>query len=223
MEVDFYMTKVVFLGDSITDAGRNNTNGSLSSIGQGYPLIVSAALGAKYPSKYSFDNTGISGSRIVDLYARIKTDAWNKEPDLISILIGVNDVWHELGDIPNGVDAERFERVYRMLLSDTVKRFPNVKFLLLEPFVLRASATEEQWDIFQKEVALRAHIVKLLAHEFRASFIGLQEKFDQACVRAPASYWIGDGVHPTLAGHQLIADAWLEGFNQIMEHSMENK
>ena len=210
------MTKVVFLGDSITDAGRNNTNGSLSSIGQGYPLIVSAALGAKYPGKYSFDNTGISGSRVVDLYARIKADAWNKEPDLISVLIGVNDVWHELGDIPNGVDAERFECVYRMLLSDTVKRFPNVKFMLLEPFVLRVSATEEHWDVFSKEIPLRANAVKKLAEEFNAGFVGLQEKFNQASMLAPASYWLGDGVHPTVAGHQLIADAWLEGFNQIM-------
>ena len=210
------MKKIVFLGDSITDVGRNNTNGSLSSIGQGYPLIVSAKLGAEYPCAYEFDNTGISGSRVVDLYARIKADAWNKTPDVISILIGVNDVWHELGDIPNGVDAERFERVYRMLLSDSVARVPNVKFLLLEPFVLRASATEEQWAIFSKEVPLRANAVKKLAKEFNAGFVGLQEKFDQACKLAPAPYWIGDGVHPTVAGHQLIADAWLHSFKELV-------
>ena len=204
------MKRIVFLGDSITDAGRNNTNGSLSSIGQGYPLIVSAKLGAEYPCAYEFDNTGISGSRVVDLYA------WNKTPDIISILIGVNDVWHELGEIPNGVDAERFECVYRMLLSDTVARFPNIKFLLLEPFVLRASATEEHWDVFSKEVPLRANAVKKLAKEFNAGFAGLQEKFDQACNLAPASYWLGDGVHPTVAGHQLIADAWLHSFNELV-------
>lgn len=209
------MKKIVFLGDSITDAGRNNINGSLASIGQGYPMIVSAKLGAEYPGAYEFDNTGISGSRVVDLYARIKADAWNKTPDVVSVLIGVNDVWHELGEIPNGVDAERFARVYRMLLSDTVARFPNVKFLLLEPFVLRASATEAQWDIFSKEVPLRASAVRQLAQEFHAGFVGLQEIFDRACTLAPASYWLGDGVHPTIAGHQLIADAWLRGFNEL--------
>lgn len=206
---------IIFLGDSITDAGRNKESGSMLSIGQGYPLIVTASLAAAHPGLFTFLNSGISGSRIVDLYARIKTDAWNHSPDVISILAGVNDVWHELGDIPNGVETDRFENVYRILLADTLKRFPNVKFLLLEPFVLRASATEAKWDTFSGEVSARAAVVRKLSEEFHAKFIPLQSVFDNACNRAEPSYWLADGVHPTPAGHQLIADAWLKAFETM--------
>lgn len=207
--------KIVFLGDSITDAGRNTTNGSRISIGQSYPLILDAKLSVEEPGKYQFSNAGVSGSRVVDLYARIKADAWNQQPDVISILIGVNDVWHEFGDNHNGVDAKRYEAVYRMLLADTLERFPNVKFLLLEPFVLCAAATEGRWDEFRHEVRLRAEATARLAEEFHQHFVPLQESFDNACKLQPAEYWIADGVHPTPAGHQLIADAWLAEFRRI--------
>lgn len=207
--------KIVCLGDSITDAGKNSSAGSMTSIGQGYALITAAKLSASDPQKYAFCNSGISGSRIVDLYARIKVDAWNHAPDVISILVGVNDVWHELGDPPNGVDTRRFENVYRMLLRDTLERFPNVKFLLLEPFVLRGVATEEKWDVFPQEVYARAAVVRKLAAEFGATFVPLQKPLEDACEKAPASYWLADGVHPTPAGHQLIADAWFEAFTNL--------
>ncbi len=207
---------IVFLGDSITDVGRNATAGSLVSIGQGYALLVAAKLSAQQPGEYRFDNKGVSGSRVVDLYARIKTDAWNAAPDRISILIGVNDVWHDVGDTPNGVEADRFEAVYRMLLQDTKKRLPNVRFMLLEPFVLPGTATEGAWEMFRKEVALRAEVVRRLAEEQGAVFVPLQNVFDSVCETQPASYWLGDGVHPTPAGHQLIADAWLKAFSKEM-------
>lgn len=209
---------IIYLGDSITDVGRNLENGSVVSIGQGYPLIATAKIAAEQPGRFTFVNSAVSGSRIVDLYARIKADAWNHSPDVISILAGVNDVWHELV-WQNGVDAERYETVYRMLLSDTKKRFPHVKFLLLEPFVLRASATEEHWDVFFREVSARGAIVKKLAQEFGAVFIPLQAAFDHACTLQPASYWLADGVHPTPAGHQLIANVWLEAFRQLISLS----
>ena len=101
------MRKVMFQGDSITDVGRNTERGSLQSIGQGYPLICTAKLTASFPGKYKIENRGVSGNRIVDVYARIKRDLWNLEPDYLSCLIGVNDVWHEVGH-QNGVDAPRF-------------------------------------------------------------------------------------------------------------------
>lgn len=184
-------------------------------IGQGYPLLVSAKLGAERPGEYDFYNAGVSGSRVVDLYARIKADAWNKAPDIISILIGANDVWHELGELKNGVDAVRFERIYRMLLSDTLLRCPNVKFLLLEPFVLRTFATDAKWETFRSEISLRALAVKKLSEEFNTGLVLLQSIFDQACSRAPAAYWLGDGIHATPAGHQLIAEAWLQCLESI--------
>lgn len=207
---------IVFLGDSITDAGRNLDNGSMLSIGQGYPMIVCAKLSAEHPNHHTFLNTGVSGSRIVDLYARIKTDVWNHAPDVMSILVGVNDVWHELSDAPNGVEADRFENVYRMLLADTRKRFPNVKFLLLEPFVLRASSTEANWDVFCHEISARSAALQKLAEEFGAMFVPLQSVLDDACKCADAPYWLADGVHPTPAGHHLIANAWLKAFDALV-------
>lgn len=207
--------KIVFLGDSITDAGKNCSGGSTIAIGQGYPLIVDAMLSSSFPGKYEFHNAGISGSRVVDLYARVKSDAWNSTPDVISILVGVNDVWHEYMEHHGGVDAKRYEAVYRMLLHDTIERLPNVKLMLLEPFALKASATAEIWDSFKPEVQLRADAVKRLASEFNATFIPLQKKLCEVCTLQPAPYWLADGVHPTPAGHQLIANAWLNAFRKI--------
>ena len=199
--------RIVFQGDSITDVGRNTERGSLISIGQGYPLMVTGDLGARYPGKFEFINRGVSGNRIVDVYARIKMDLWNLEPDVLSILIGVNDVWHEAGNA-NGVDAVRFEKMYRILVEDTKERFPDIRILVLEPFVLPGSATEAKWDEFHDEVLLRAAAAKRVAVDYGLIFVPLQGMFDEACRTAPADYWLGDGVHPTPFGHRLIADAW---------------
>ena len=206
--------KILFLGDSITDVGRNTHNGSLVSIGQGYPLLVDGFLSVKYPGEYEFENLGISGNRIVDVYARIKADCWNHVPDLISILIGVNDVWHEFGG-RNGVEADRFYNVYKMLVTDTKKALPESrKMILMEPFLLKASATEGAWDLFRGETEKRAEAVRQIARETDQIFLPLQAMFDEAAEKMPPSYWLGDGVHPTPAGHQLIADAWIANFEK---------
>ena len=208
--------KILFQGDSITDVGRNTHNGSLVSIGQGYACLIAARLGADCPCRFDFINLGISGNRIVDVYARIKCDCWNHEPDLLSILIGVNDVWHEFGG-RNGVEANRFYNVYRMLVSDTLDRLPDIRILMMEPFVLKAAATEGAWELFRSETEKRADAVRRIAEEFRQPFLPLQAMFDEAAQTAPASCWLGDGVHPTPAGHQLIADAWIRLFqNEIL-------
>lgn len=206
--------KILFQGDSITDCGRNTTNGSHISIGQSYPMLIDGRLSLDYPGKFVFENYGISGNRIVDVYARIKKDCWNREPDVLSILIGINDVWHEVGEGHNGVDAERFYNVYRMLVADTLKRFPKMDMILMEPFVMKASATEEHWEYFDTETKLRGEAVKQIAGEFNKVFLPLQNKFDEAMKICPAEYWADDGVHPTPAGHQLIADQWIAAFKE---------
>ena len=206
--------KILFQGDSITDCGRNTSNGSTISIGQSYPMLIDGRLSVDYPGKFVFENFGISGNRIVDVYARIKKDCWNREPDVLSILIGINDVWHEVGEGRNGVDAERFYNVYRMLVADTLKRFPNMDMILMEPFVLKASATVDNWEYFNTETKLRAEAVKQIAGEFNKVFLPLQDKFDEAMNICHASYWAADGVHPTPAGHQLIADQWIAAFKE---------
>jgi len=132
--------RVLFQGDSITDAGRGRgeqeiANSSLG-LGFGYPLLTSARLRVMYPdADIQCLNRGISGNRVVDLYARWKMDCLNLNPDILSILIGVNDTWHEFGN-RNGVEVPRYEMVYRMLLQWTKDVLPETKIILIEPFVL---------------------------------------------------------------------------------------
>lgn len=206
------MAKILFQGDSITDAGRSRTDDN--NRGLGYPHLVTAQLGYENPGVYEFINRGISGNRSIDLCARVKEDFINVEPDYISILIGVNDVWHEISS-KNGVSGEKFERNLTMLLDEIFEALPNVKIMMLEPFVLKGTATENAWDEFNSEVALRAEAVKRLCEKYNMKFISLQDKFDEACKKAPESYWAADGVHPTPYGHELIANAWIEAFNEI--------
>lgn len=215
------MKKVIlFQGDSITDAARSRDSDEYP--GHGYPTLVKAEIGCDAPGAYIFHNRGISGNRVVDLYARIKADIINLKPDYLSILIGVNDVWHEI-DWHNGVEAEKFERVYDMLITEIKEALPNIKIMLLEPFVLNAGATcndeahPTRWSFFKEEVALRAAATRRLSEKHGLPFIALQEKFDALCEKEEAAYWLMDGVHPTSMGHEVIARAWVKAFREIEE------
>lgn len=201
------------MGDSITDMGRTRADDNKAcNYGYGYAFFIEGALSEKYPTTYKVFNKGISGNRTVDLYARIKSDCWNYKPDILSILIGVNDLWHDI-DWANGVEIDRFERIYRMYLEDTKKVLPNVKFMLLEPFLLKCGVTEEKWGEFVK-IKEYAKIVKKLALEFDAVFIPLQEIFDDLAKKYSPEYYLPDGVHPSVAGAKVIANAWLQAFEK---------
>ena len=208
---------ILFQGDSITDALRSREHDFF--FGNGYPALVAARLGFEEPGKYSFLNRGISGNRVVDLYARIKIDLINLKPDVLSILIGVNDVWHE-EEIKNGVDAAKFERIYDMLLDEVQEALPGIRLIILEPFVLHGSATENtpehptRWEYFRDETPLRAAAAKRVAEKHGAAFVPLQHLFDEACQLAEPAYWLRDGVHPTAMGHELIAREWMKAFRQ---------
>ena len=152
--------KILFQGDSITDVGRNTNSGSLLSIGQGYPCLIASRLGADEPGKYEFVNRGISGNRIVDVYARIKADCWNLEPDLLSVLIGVNDVWHEFA-VQNGVDADRFYAVYKMLVCDTKERLPGIILDKLSLAPLANNRVHVQFITKKKSMPMSAYIIQL--------------------------------------------------------------
>ena len=206
--------KILFLGDSITDMHRERDIDNLLpySMGVGYPCVVRSKFADKNDYSHQFINRGISGNRIVDLYARIKSDVWNLCPDVLSILIGVNDVWHEIFGA-NGVDLERFERVYSMLIEDTLKRLPNLKIMLLEPFVLRGEATEGAYDSFL-EVKKYAKVVKAIADKYGLVFVPLQEKFDEMAKIHGEKTFLYDGVHPSIEGSTLIANEWFKAFEK---------
>lgn len=205
------MKTILFQGDSITDAIRNRD--LPFDMGKGYPNLVSAHLGFENPGEYEFINRGISGNRIVDLYARIKKDLINLKPDYMSILIGVNDVWHELA-YENGVAPDKFRKIYSMLIEEVKEALPDIKIMLLEPFVLPGPATEEHMDKFSAVYEM-AKITKEIAEKYNLVFVPLQEKFDEATKLAEATYWLGDGVHPTPKGHELIKREWLKGFELL--------
>lgn len=203
-------SKLLFQGDSITDAGRNRelTQPNVgSALGTGYCQLITAHLLAKRPNTgLQIYNRGISGNRVVDLYARWRVDAINLQPDVISILIGVNDTWHGFM-YDNGVEVERYATVYRMLLEYTRQQLPQVQFVLCEPFVLPCGVVTPDWI---SEMDQRRAVVRKLAGAFDALFVPFQSVLRDALRQAPAEYWAADGVHPTPAGHRLLADCWLQ-------------
>ena len=204
--------KYLFQGDSITDAGRGDA--SPLALGKGYANLLASYLTYENPDDIVY-NCGISGHRIVDLYARWKKDCINLEPDVLTILIGVNDVWHEINESPNGVDAPKFEKIYTMLIEEIKEVLPSIKIMLMEPFLMPGPASEGNWDYFKKEVELRSEAVKRVAQKTGCKFVPLQEVFDKACEKAEPAYWSGDGVHPSPFGHKLISKEWIKAFNEI--------
>ena len=210
---------ILFQGDSITDCNRKRDE--WGSLGAGYAGMTAGELGAKYPYEYTFLNRGISGNRIVDLHARVRCDMINLKPDYMSILIGVNDAWHEYTN-RNGVDAQKFEKLYDMLIEELRRDLPDTKLMILEPFVLPGCKTDNneehphRWEFFRDEVALRAQAAMRIAEKYDLPFIPLQEIFNAANADAPADgYWLVDGVHPSVAGHTLIKRAWLDMFERM--------
>lgn len=206
--------RILFQGDSITDCGRSReVKVPNSQLGQGYVQFIAGRILCDNPDrKVEIYNRGISGNRVVDLYARWKIDALNLKPDVISILIGVNDTWHEFGS-QNGVEVPRYEQIYRMLLEWTVKELPNVKLILCEPFVLQCGAVGENWV---PEMNRRRKVVASLSKEFNTVFVPFQSAIDRAAKLAPPEYWLTDGVHPSCAGHTLLSDVWLESTSEVI-------
>lgn len=207
---------ILFQGDSITDCSRSRENDV--DVGTGYPLLVKAELGFEKPEQYDFINRGISGNRIVDVYARIKQDIINLKPDYMSILIGINDVWHEIAR-QNGVAPAKFEKIYDMLLEEIKEALPGIKLMILAPFVLKGSATcvaeePDRWSRFDEGAKANAVIARKLAEKHGATFVELQSIFDELDAAHPG-LWTGDGVHPTAAGHEVIKREWLKAFRTL--------
>lgn len=208
------MKTFLFQGDSITDFDRRRDN-SDGSGSRGYATLVAASLGLDYPGELHFVNRAVSGDRSVDLLARIKRDFINVKPDYISILIGVNDVWHDFNDNPNGVSDEKYRLIYSMVIEELKQNLPDVKIIILEPFVLKARATSDNWTQFRSEVEKRAVSAKIIAEKYNLKFVPLQKKFDDAAALAEPSYWLEDGVHPAPAGHELIARELIRAYEEI--------
>ena len=195
--------RVLFQGDSVTDADRDR--GDAASLGRGYPLLVAAHLAATRPElDLSFVNRGISGNRTRDLLARWDEDCLALKPTVLSILIGINNVWRRY-DSADPTDPEVFRREYHQLLSRA--RDGGVEeIIMLEPFLLPVPEDRRQWRV---DLDPKIAVCRDLACEFAALCVPLDGIFNAAATRTGPAYWAPDGVHPSVAGHGLIAESWL--------------
>ena len=198
--------RILFQGDSITDGNRGRNDDPNHILGHGYCFIIAAKYGAQFPErKLTFLNRGISGNTVQSLAARWKQDTLDLKPDVLSILVGIND---------RNVPLDQYERVYDQLLADTKAALPDIRFVLCEPFYLPKEG-HEAGDERVRDVKQRQAIVAKLAEKHHAALVKLQAVFDEACKRAPAQYWVWDAIHPTYSGHQLMADEWVKTVNRF--------
>ena len=215
-------SRVLFIGDSITDGDRSRTGDVNHELGDTYVRLIAARYGYDHPEDgLVFINRGINGHRITDLEPRWEEDCLKHNPDLLTVFVGVNDAASvvELTVPPpprtdgrpqkSLVTLDLFRKTYDSLLSLTRKELPKTRIILCTPFVLPVDKIGKDWDLWSTEVGRFALAVVELAEKHGASLIRLQPLFDEALAKAPADFWMPDGVHPSAAGHQLIADEWV--------------
>lgn len=202
---------ILFQGDSITDAGRNREAkdpNNQAALGGGYAFLAAAGLLNTFPVKnLKVFNKGISGNKVFQLADRWQNDCIDLKPAVLSILIGVNDYWHKHNGNYDGT-VEIYERDFRALLKRTKEALPDTKIVICEPFaVLGCKAVDGTWfpEFDRYRVAARK-----LAGEFNTIFIPYHDIFAKASKVAPPTYWTADGVHPSVAGAQLMAEAWMK-------------
>jgi lysophospholipase L1-like esterase len=204
---------VLLQGDSITDAGRDRKQqqaNSNAALGKGYAWLSAMGLLLEASSRPETDrpqihNRGISGNKVFQLRRRWQQDCIDLKPDLLSILIGVNDIWHTKSGKYDGT-VTVYERDYDELLAHTLAELPDVRLVVCEPFVLRCGAVDDSW--FPEFDEYRA-AARRVAGRHGATLVLFQDMFDEACRYAPPEHWAKDGVHPSEAGAAIMAQTWL--------------
>jgi lysophospholipase L1-like esterase len=206
--------KIVFFGDSLTDAERTHgvDRGRVAeeysiypkAYGSGFVFLAAAQLFYEKPQYYQVLNRGIGGDRLPQLYARIQLDVWREKPDILSIIVGCNDV--DVESNANPTELERWGRLYRMMIRDTLERCPNTKIMIGAPFLVREKKRERIKD-YAKEA-------KKIAEEFDLPFFELQDKIEKAIEIHGLENVLYDGSHPNLVGSKVIADEWLRVFKE---------
>ncbi len=201
--------KILFQGDSITDAGRNRED--YHDLGSGYPLYAAKFIREENPDMdFEFINLGISGNQTKDLVDRLQSDFIDIQPDLVSIHIGVNDTWHRAGNrawLGNDV----FEANYRKVLTE-IKEKTNAKILMIEQFLLPVPDKE----YFRADLNGKIDVERKLAREFADYYIPLDGLMAQACVGQSCYCWSEDGVHPNANGSEFIGRIYADAFKKII-------
>ena len=203
------MKTILMQGDSITEGLRKHD--IPEDLGQWYAKRVAGALELAHPGEYTFINRGISGNRIVDLYARIKRDIINLKPDIMTLMIGTNDVWAEYSR-QNGVSPAKYERFYEMILDEVEAALPNIKIILMGSYY--QDGVQEYNDSFLPEVKERAEIVRKIAERRGYPYIATQPLFDEAEKRG-VTHLTFDGCHPDYAGCELLKNALVQEIEKL--------
>lgn len=189
-------SRILFQGDSITDGNRGRSLDPNHILGHGYAFIIAARHGAAFPDrKLDFFNRGVSGNTVLHLQNRWTKDTLALKPDLLSVMVGVND--HS-----KGVPLEAYEAAYDKILTEAQAQNPKLKLVLMEPFVRHPGKPVPE------SIVARQAIVAKLAQKHGAALVRLQKLFDDAAAKTADDYWVWDSVHPTYRGHQLMADEW---------------
>lgn len=216
--------KILFFGDSLTDGCRDRRPDAdpNCNMGQSYPCLVSARLGRDFPEKkLTFCNRGIGGNRLSELYARLEPDVVMERPDVVSIMAGINDCgFYSKWGLQ--VDAARFKNLYHTMIHEIRGFLPEVKFMLCEPVFYPAGWRKDNAEHIAQILPPVQQAAAETAEEQGIPFVALQQRFTDLCKAGTPEYWLWDGIHPTLSGHQLIADEWLKVFDQMMDWKKAN-
>lgn len=224
---------LLFQGDSITNGARGASMDGNHILGHGYQYIISAKLAIdNYENTPKFINKGVSGESIAQIYSRLNYDVLKNKPDLISFLVGINDIGKGLGQ-PLGRTSERYIDIYNMMLDDIAESLPETRIVICEPFYLELDNFDEPYkhtpyamceSYFQPahipkndsvmknkraEITIMQHMLKDMAEKHNCIYVSLQDEFFKYSKKIPPEYLIWDTVHPTVAGHEIIARKWL--------------
>ena len=204
--------RILFQGDSITDAGRDKRN--YHDMGNGYPKYTSAMIAEAFPdTEIEFINFGIGGNRTCQLFDRLYADGIAFEPEIISILIGINDIWHRHGGSRIETTDEQIATNYRAILT-RLRKQTNAKIVMLSPYLLD-SEDKEDW---RPELDRILPIIRSLADEFADAYVPLDELFEEALKTQPEpKYYSPDGVHPNENGARFIGKHYFEAIAPLIK------
>lgn len=214
--------RILFQGDSITDAGRERAEETLN-LGNGYVNLIAARLMCDNP-EIEVINRGIAGNRIADMYGRWQEDTLNIDYDVLSIMCGINDVGFDLR-LGRGSDVNRFEFIYDRMIYEAMEKHPNSKLIICEPYLMKLKKEEagnnidiaNHWDMWYNRLMEERVVVKKLAEKYKANFVPFGEMFDEICKTEPAIRFTQDGIHATPAGNEMMARKWLECCTDLLE------
>lgn len=200
--------KLLFQGDSITDAGRDYAD--IHDLGGGYPKYAAKYVAEKYPDvEFEFIDLGISGNQTKDLVARLQTDFIDVQPDIVSILIGINDVWHYCDT--EWLSNDVFESNYRKVLA-AIKEKTNAKIMMMEPFLIPV----EDKLFFREDLAPKIEIIRKLSREFADVYVPTDGLLQAAFIGDDPTSYAADGVHPTDKGADFIGKIYADYIGKLL-------